>query len=145
MALIRKLYLVKKEASAPWIARHEELERDFARRISALTPGVNGVTIDNYAARNMDIIQSHNASVQELCRGFVIENGISDTLSGNESGKPAFESMFTWDIICSIHSKRMFIEACSSTQDMFPIRKSYPFLTEIDESRYMMLSGRKEM
>lgn len=145
MGLIVKRYLVDKVVSAPYIEKQAQMEQDFIRDVGKLVPGMNGVTIDNYTIKNMRLINEYNAKVQDMYRDFIIRSGIAPGLNANEVEKPTFDNFFLWDIVCSIHSKRLFIEARSATENEFPVKREFSFLQELDESRFLILSGRKEM
>lgn len=143
--LITRRYLVDKVVSAPYVEKHAALEQNFIREVSKLVPGANGVTIDNYTVKNMRLINEYNGNVQDMYREFIVKSGIAPALNGSEVEKPTFDNFFTWDIVCSIHSKRLFIEARSATEELFPIKREYSFLKELDEARFLVLSGRREM
>ena len=133
MGLIVKRYLVDKVVSAPYIEQQQKMEQDFIHEVGKLVPGINGVTIE------------YNGKVQDMYRDFIVRSGIAPGLNANETERPSFDNFFLWDIVCSIHSKRLFIEARSATENDFPVKRDFSFLQELDESRFLILSGRKEM
>lgn len=145
MGLIVRRYLVDKVVSAPYIEKQMAMEQEFVGEVAKLVPGTNGVTIDNYSIKNMRLINDYNTKVQDLFHDFVVRSGIAPGLSSSETEKPSFDNFFLWDIICSVHSKRLFIEARAATENDFPIKRDFSFLQELDESRFLILSGRREM
>lgn len=145
MALVVRRYIVKSPMSDMCIAGHQKLEEEFLREVAQLRPGEKGVSLQDYAERQMAIIHAHNARVQELFLGFVRDAGIAPALSSQDLDRPSFENFFGWDITLSVHSKRLFMEVRSATEAKFPIRGTPSFLREIDEKQFFMLSGQEEM
>lgn len=142
MALIVKRYLVTSPVADPCVETQKRLEKRFLEQARNLKPGSDGVTFENYLEKNMALINAHNAMVQkEYCR-FAKDLGIAPALSSTDLNV-TFDNLFEWDVTFSMHSDRLFLEARSISEDTFPIKRDLPFLRELDEEKFYILSGQR--
>lgn len=143
--MIIKRYLVLAPISDACISEQKRLEEEFLEKISALKPGIDDITVSNYAEKNFEIINEHNEKVQKTYENFVKERGIAEGLSSQVTTAPTFDNFFQWDIVFSVHGSRLFMEVRAVNEAKFPIKGIPAFLRELDEKKFLFLSGRTDM